>query len=123
MPDVLIAFLVLVLSALVLALPGSRVSGPIMRVRAARRRRVLGAIAGANLIALWSALTWHGQWWSGPAAGAVMLALYVRALRRQQAAERGPVTILTHRPGTEAEEPPVPLPHTRATRVVNPPRP
>lgn len=123
MPDVLIAFLVLVLSALLLALPGSRVSGPVTRVRAARRRRVLGALAGANLIALWPALTWHGQWWAGPAAGLLMLAFYLRAVWRQQAAERGRVTILAHRPGPEAEEPPVPLPHTRATRVVTPPRP
>lgn len=120
MPDAVIAVLVLLVAALVLALPGSRVTGTIGHIRVARRRRVLGAILGANVVSLWPALTWHRGWWVGPAAGLAMLAVYLRALLRRARA-RQLATAIPFRYDHESVEPPVPLPRARIARVASPP--
>jgi hypothetical protein len=81
MSDAMIAMFIVVVAAVVLALPRGLGDVPAAQLGRVRRRQVLRAVAGAIAVSLWPALTWHGQWWFGPSAGLAILSGYVFAMR------------------------------------------
>jgi hypothetical protein len=85
MSDALIAVLIVVATAVVLALPRGLGDVPLERLGQVRRRQVLRAVGGAIAVSLWPALTWHGAWWFGPAAGLALLSGYLFAMRPRPA--------------------------------------